>query len=193
MRRSIAARAGLVAALAVSFTALVGSPSGAAIGVTPLSAILPPGVASASFTVTNPETVERVVQPAVVRFGSTSSANDPQTKSWDWISVIPPFASIPPLGSRVIRMALRHRVTTSAEVSYRLVLNEVNSNEAGGVGFVVSTKISVPILPRTRRRHEKAPGVVSRARRRPSDRRNAEKYDGRSRARHEVRAPRSVW
>lgn len=191
MRRSIAARAGLVAALAVSFTALVGSPSGAAIGVTPLSAILPPGVTSASFTVTNPETVERVVQPAVVRWEHVNG-NDQQTKSWDWI-VNPPIASIPPLGSRVIRMALRHRVTTSAEVSYRLVLNEVNSNEAGGVGFVVSTKISVPILPRTRRRHEKAPGVVRRARRRPSDRRNAEKYDGRSRARHEVRAPRSVW
>ena len=71
MRRSIAARAGLVAALAF-VTALVGSPSSAAIGVTPLSAILPPGVTSASFTVTNPETVERVVQPQYSA-GSTST------------------------------------------------------------------------------------------------------------------------
>ena len=137
-------RRGVIAALAVSIVGLVVSPAGAAIGVTPLNAILPPGATSASFTVTNPETVERVVQAQVFRWEHVNG-KDQQTKSSDWI-VNPPIAPIAPLGSRVIRIALRHRVAPTEETAYHLVLSEVNSKEATGVGVTVNTNISLPIF-----------------------------------------------
>ena len=135
---------GAIAALIVAIVALVPSPGSAAIGVTPLSAALPPGITSASFTVTNPEAVERVVQPQVYRWEHVNG-KDQLTKSSDWI-VNPPIASIAPLGSRVVRMALKHRVTSAEETAYRVVLSEVNSKEATGVGVAVSTNISLPIF-----------------------------------------------
>ena len=137
-------RRGVIAALAVSIVALAASPARAAFGVTPLNAILPPGATSASFTVTNPETVERVVQPQVFRWEHVNG-KDQLTKSSDWI-VNPPIAAIPPLGQRVVRMALRHRVASTEETAYRLILNEVNSKEATGVGVAVSTNLILPIF-----------------------------------------------
>ena len=134
---------GVVAALAVAIVALVPSPGSAAIGVTPLTAALPPGVTSASFTVTNPEPVERVVQPQVYRWEHVNG-KDQLTKSSDWI-VNPPIAAIAPLGSRVVRMALKHRASPE-ETAYRLILSEVNSKEATGVGVAVSTNLSLPIF-----------------------------------------------
>jgi fimbrial chaperone protein len=137
-------RRGIVAALAVSVVALVASPSSAAIGVTPLNAILAPGATSASFTITNPETVERIVQPQVFRWEHVNG-KDQLTKSSDWI-VNPPIASIAPLGQRVVRMAMRHRVASTEETAYRLILTEVNAKEATGVGVAVNTNLSLPIF-----------------------------------------------
>ena len=137
-------RCGIIAALAVSIIASVASPASAAFGVTPLNAVLPPGVTSASFTVSNPEATERVVQPQVYRWEHVNG-KDQLTKSSDW-TVNPPIASIAPLGQRVVRMALRHHVASTEETAYRLVLGEVNAKEAAGVGVAVNTNISLPIF-----------------------------------------------
>ena len=139
-------RRGVVAALAVAIVASVVAPASAAFGVTPLNAILPPGATSASFTITNPESVERVVQPQVYRWEHVNG-KDQLTKSSDWI-VNPPIASIGPLGQRVVRMALRHRVASTEETAYRLVLAEVSPKAAPGVAVAVTvnTNISLPIF-----------------------------------------------
>ena len=146
MPKPFCVRRGVVAALAFAIVASVVSPASAAFGVTPLNAILPPGATSASFTVTNPESVERVVQPQVFRWEHVNG-KDELTKSSDWI-VNPPVASIAPLGQRVVRMALRHRAVSTEETAYRLVLAEVSPKAAPGAGVAVAvnTNISLPIF-----------------------------------------------
>ena len=134
---------GVVAALAVAIVALVPSPGSAAIGVTPLTAALPPGASATASPSPIRSRSSASVQPQVYRWEHVNG-KDQLTKSSDWI-VNPPIAAIAPLGSRVVRMALEHRASPE-ETAYRLILSEVNSKEATSVGVAVSTNLSLPIF-----------------------------------------------
>lgn len=134
-----------VFALTCAILAICAQPSSAAVGVSPLSGVVAPGTTAIAFTISNPDNAERVVQPEVSRWEHVDG-KDRLTKSNDWV-VNPPVATVPALGSRVIRMALKRRVSLTDEVMYRLVLSEVNNRaESTGVNMAVTTHVSLPVF-----------------------------------------------
>ena len=146
MLSAFALRLCAIPAVILSIVALSATPGNAAIGVTPLSAALGPGEMTASFTVSNPDSVERVVQLEISRWQHGDGGNDVLTKTSDWI-VSPPVIQIPALGSRVVRIGLRRRVPATEEVSYRLVLSEVRPHtDRSGLGVAVNTHVSLPVF-----------------------------------------------
>jgi fimbrial chaperone protein len=131
---------GLATLLAAPLPALAGSFS-----VSPVRLALSAKQPVASVTVRNDGSEPSVVQLEVV--GWTQSANADVYDATTELLATPPIFTIPPGGSRVVRIGLRRPPDPSHELTYRLFMQEIPPPlDADFRGMRMTLRIGVPVF-----------------------------------------------
>ncbi len=130
---------------AFSMAAVFQSAFGGTFQVTPVRVELSAQQATAALTVSNNGT-----EPVVVQLQSSAWAqdagNDQYSDTNDLIAS-PPIFTILPGAEQIVRVGLRRRPDASAELSYRLYLQEVPAAPAPGFrGLQMALRIGIPVF-----------------------------------------------
>ncbi len=142
-RRSL--RAAAAACLCLTVGAAHASPQ---LTVNPVTIELPAGQRAAAITLHSASDRETSFQVRV--FAWNQEAGDDQLKPTDELALSPPLGVIPPGGTQVVRLVLR-RPALGAEVSYRILLDQIPPPPEPGT-IRVALRLSMPFFaePTTR-------------------------------------------
>jgi fimbrial chaperone protein len=135
-------RATLLAALSL----LAALPAGAStFNISPIRVNLNGAHRTEALTLVNPEEAPVVVQVKVVAWSQKSGSE--QLDETHEVLVTPPVLQIPANGQQIVRVALRRDPDPAAELTYRVIFEEVpQAAPAGFTGLRVALRLSVPIF-----------------------------------------------
>lgn len=133
------------AACALLLAAAVTPPAGASFGFNPITLTLDPRSPIGTFTLTNNESVQKIIQIELDRW-EQKDGKDTLTKSDDLI-VSPPVFTIGANDRQVIRIGTRVRsAAPSTEKAYRILVSEAPVLNQARVGMSVQMRINVPVF-----------------------------------------------
>ncbi len=133
---------------------LSASVSAASFNVTPVRVDLLPQRSTAAVTVENLGDEPITVQARVVNWNEHAEGYIGDAS--DDILLNPPIFTLRPRGRQIMRMGLRQRNSQPVELAYRLVLEEVpTENSEAGTGLRTILRISIPVFARARGPYER--------------------------------------
>jgi fimbrial chaperone protein len=132
------------AACALLLAAAVTPPAGASFGFNPITLTLDPRSPIGTFTLTNNESVQKIIQIELDRW-EQHDGKDTLTKSSDLI-VSPPVFTLAPNDRQIIRIGTRTRTGQSAEKAYRIIVSEAPVLNQARVGMSVEMRVNVPVF-----------------------------------------------
>ncbi len=136
------------AACALLLAAAVTPPAGASFGFNPITLTLDPRSPIGTFTLTNNESVQKIIQIELDRW-EQKDGKDTLTRSDDLI-VSPPVFTIGANDRQVIRVGTRARLgggaAPSIEKAYRILVSEAPVLNQARVGMSVQMRINVPVF-----------------------------------------------
>lgn len=138
---------GLIAALCAAVISFAPGPviADGAFGVAPVKIEFSPDSRSASITITNRETEERVMEIQILAWRQ-EDGKDVVEPTNDVIAA-PPIFTLGPLQAQTIRLALIHRLQSEQETAFRLIVKEVPSQlVVARFGAITSLEFNLPVF-----------------------------------------------
>jgi fimbrial chaperone protein len=119
--------------------------SAATFTISPLRVELSAQASTAALTVRNDEDAPALIQAEALSWSQADGAE--KLEPTGDLLVSPTVFTIPPRGSQLVRVALRHEADASRELSYRLILQDVPPEASPDfTGLRMSLRLSLPVF-----------------------------------------------